>query len=431
MRVEALDEHGNLAYDLQKASSAGDSIYLAASTADGILTYALDVVDGVADAIYNITTPQADVTLSLHYTTPSAVAVDDVLDFGENKSLLLQAGEITRVVFIPAPAQTVSTDGFDLELRALDKYGNTGRNSDTSVDVRVVQDLTADTSASLLSNGRTTLNPTGTVRVINTVAEVVTLALLADPSTPTINRSATTTIDFIPAAVASHVFHAAAGTPGSIQSISVDNPMALVVVAYDEFFNINATNTTIEIELTGSATASPSEQIAMVNGVAHVNVSNTVPEVVRVTLGGATIAGVNQSSTFVVVFGHGDAVRVAIVQPDEVLAGTSREVQVRVVDQFNNTATSYARGETRQIEVIGSGTNVFGTGVVTLVNGTSSKNFTSQVAQDVTLSLDWFGPVDGNVAVSDEKTLVVYPGNPCLNRCVRSVHRLPCTVVWR
>jgi hypothetical protein len=220
--ILALDEFDNVANGANfavgvRAVDSTGRVYTSPTGASSV-----NLVDSRAEFEFNVT-----------LVTTIDVSLQDIastaLDFQDTASLTIHNGAAAKPIFLargPATAGGI----FSVAMRLNDQYGNRADGFTDQVHVQ------ASGSATIVGTGDVALVPGGTLNVIDTVAETITLSI-ASSSRTGFDLSSTLDVVIQPGALASFVINAPA-------SMTLDESVNVTVLAQDGFGNVPPIDTT-------------------------------------------------------------------------------------------------------------------------------------------------------------------------------------------
>src|SRR5947199_374647 len=168
---------------------------------------------------------------------------------------------------------------------------------------------------------------------------------------------------------------------------TVDAPVIVTVQLQDQFGNLvsSGPDKDKDVTLNTSGAATGGGVVDIVNGVGTKSISDQVAQTVNLSLSDSQTTGFNVSSVQDVIFGHGAATKVVILNPADGTDDAPITVTVQLQDQFGNVVSS---GLDKDKDVtIYTRCLHDALPILDIVNGVGTKSISDQVAQTVNLSL--------------------------------------------
>ncbi|MGQ0826940.1 MAG: beta strand repeat-containing protein [Bacteroidota bacterium] len=122
--------------------------------------------------------------------------------------------------------------------------------------------------------------------------------------------------------------------------------------------------------------------VDIVNGVGTIQINDTTPETVQLTLTDSQGTGLNVTSTQDVVFGIAPATKFVIIDPTDSIQGVAVTVTVQAQNQFGTVVPTYQN----DVTLVASG-NATGEGLVDIVNGIGTIQINDTTNETVQLTL--------------------------------------------
>jgi urease beta subunit len=349
--IQAQDQLGNVV----TTESRDVTLLTSGSAVGGGL---LNVEFGVATTF--LSDPVAEtVNLSLSDTQGTG------LNVSSTQNMVFAVGAPAQFFIVNPPDGTVGTP-IPVTVQALDQHGNLVTTEN--------RDVTLVTTGSATGGGLVNIqNGSGSLSINDQVAETITLSL-SDTEVTGLNVSSIQDVNFAVGGATQFVI--LDPTDGT-----VDFWIPVTVQAQNQFGTV-VTSENRDVTLLTSGSATGGGVVNIENGVGTLNVSNTVPETVNLSLSDTEVTGLTVTSTQNVAFDVGAAGQYVILDPPDGPVNTLIPVTVQAQDQHGNLVTTVAGSVT--LMTSGSAT---GGGTVSIAGGSGTIDITDAVAETVVLGL--------------------------------------------
>ena len=344
------DQYGNISslgantvYLYSSSDSSNKKFYDAATSGNVISSIAITDGQSTADVWYYDELPGSwTVTASDSSSAPNGnTGINDAVD-----SLAVTAGPVTKFVLNDPGDMTVDTVlGYTVTRK--DQFNNLVTSGATTA---YMYSNSNGTSTPAFYDTASAVNPVTSMAIQDGNSSVNVWYLDPNPGTWTVSASdnattpdgssgiidATDTVVVSAAPIVATRFVILPPTNGT-----VDASITITVQAEDGSGNIDSTyQNDVTIHSNGAATGAG--LVNIVNGVGTISLSDTVAQVVNLSLTDSQATGLDVSSTQVVTFAPGAVAQFALDNPGDVAAGTRIGYTVTRKDQYGNVVTAGA-----------------------------------------------------------------------------------------
>ncbi|HET6224736.1 MAG TPA: hypothetical protein VFF27_00560 [Bacteroidia bacterium] len=272
----------------------------------------------------------------------------------------------------------------------------TARNQYGYIDTTYQNDVTLVASGNATGEGLVNIvNGIGTLQLNDTTVETVHLTLVDSQGTG-LNVSSNQDVVFGIAPATKFVI---LNPANSVQGLAV----TVTVQAQNNFGTID-TNYQSDVTLVTDGNATGASLVDIVNGVGTIQINDTTPETVNLTLSDTGNTGLNVSSTQDVVFGIAPATKFIMLDPADSIQGVAVTVTVQAQNNFGTIDTNYQN----DVTVVANG-SATGAGLINIVNGVGTKQINDNVAQTVQLSLSDTQSTGLNVSSNQDVVFAIAP----------------------
>jgi hypothetical protein len=318
----------------------------------------VNIVNGVGTKSINDTTAQ-----TVHLTLSDTLGTG--LNVSSSQDVVYGIAPATKFVIID-PADSIQGTATTVTVQAQNQYG--------TIDTAYQRDVTLVTNGNATGGGLVDIvNGVGTKSINDTTAQTVHLTL-SDTQSTGLNISSNQDVVFGIAAATKFVIIDPADT---VQGVAT----TVTVQAQNQYGTID-TAYQYDVMLVTNGSATGAGLVNIINGVGTIQINDTTPQTVHLTLSDTQSTGLNVSSNQDVVFGIASATKFVIINPTDSTVGSNVTVTVQAQNQYGTIDTAYQRDVT-----LVAGGSATGGGLVDIVNGVGTKQITDAVAETVNLTL--------------------------------------------